>query len=994
MSRKQIRRSKSPTKSSRRSSQGNQSNKRLSQLHEQNSDDGNAFLGHQFEKVQIQQSAPNTIQTKLQVNQPGDKYEKEADRVADQVMRSPEPTAQQSVGPEIAPKNGGPGKPVVQRRSEGGSVGNAPPIVNDVLRSPGKPLEPKTRHSMESRFGHDFSQVKVHNDSRAAESAQAVNAKAYSVGRNIVFGQNELAPNKSSGQKLLAHELVHTIQSESKTSNHLVQRQSATFQSHGGGFKGILDRDRRRTMDPAPNIIMQVRIDLAANRIVFYAASGREYHGNVSTDLKNGSYLLEPDKTNLRWNIVGKGGGKRFEVSMLDVDPWQLPIPNRLRLEVGSGNTVANFGSMTVKERIGRLEELIKLPIMGSGSEDEILDILRHTQESQVGALLGELDSRKIDGRSLRDALNKVVDGDNNLQLHAVLSQLQLVSLGPKKGAEALANAPVLPWHDVMGFETKAVFSSVVLSNGKIRVKYLGGVSGGLLTDKRFASEISALDKNLIISGVDYDPDQLFLIHDYDQGKSVPVTARQLLGYQNLGIRNWLGNIGVVASLATPLSAARTTFGKAAVVAFERVLPVAVLLVQENRLRIVEWWPDWGRKMVQYADVVKAGVDAWGIYSFAVSGWRTFANWRKVRNMKRAAAPNSKAAGVAAKFEQHADNLISQAEKIRKAETAGKAMKPRAPTSRKPQVPKANTKPRLPRRKKAGPTSVVSNVNPETVKQFKKVPGLRSRLSKRPLGARLLKWCNSPCFQDFVTDAHLKRLEALAKRAAQNGVPLESNAIRQYLHGQTSADDLARAIGRIETELGERIAQAGKGRAGQVAREFDEAGKKGVRNRVPEETPKEISEQTVRIQVVHDLGVKRGVAEAQKDLMLTNPKTGKRWKNPREFDGPFGKGLDDIMFDGEGNPVLIEFKGGGSKLAKPKSGEMQMQREWVVKKIKELKARNDPMADVLESALNRGKLTGRVYRTPVSEKGLPGKTVLEKTFEYSRTAAKKKPKSK
>ena len=65
---------------------------------------------------------------------------------------------------------------------------------------------------MESRFGHDFSQVRVHVDSQAVESAGAVNALAYTVGRDIVFGPGRYAPQTSDGRRLLAHELTHVLQ--------------------------------------------------------------------------------------------------------------------------------------------------------------------------------------------------------------------------------------------------------------------------------------------------------------------------------------------------------------------------------------------------------------------------------------------------------------------------------------------------------------------------------------------------------------------------------------------------------------------------------------------------------------------------------------------------------------------------------------------------------------------------------------------------------------
>jgi hypothetical protein len=95
--------------------------------------------------------------------------------------------------------------------------GTVPPVVDEVLRSAGQPLDLNARGFMESRFGHDFSQVRVHADARAAESARAVNALAYTVGRNVVFGANEYAPATQRGRGLLAHELAHTLQQRNAT---------------------------------------------------------------------------------------------------------------------------------------------------------------------------------------------------------------------------------------------------------------------------------------------------------------------------------------------------------------------------------------------------------------------------------------------------------------------------------------------------------------------------------------------------------------------------------------------------------------------------------------------------------------------------------------------------------------------------------------------------------------------------------------------------------
>jgi hypothetical protein len=87
-----------------------------------------------------------------------------------------------------------------------------PPIVHEVLRSSGRPLDDATRAFMEPRFGHDFSHVRVHTDVKAAESAKAVNALAYTVGNNIVFDETQYGAKTKSGRLLIAHELSHTLQ--------------------------------------------------------------------------------------------------------------------------------------------------------------------------------------------------------------------------------------------------------------------------------------------------------------------------------------------------------------------------------------------------------------------------------------------------------------------------------------------------------------------------------------------------------------------------------------------------------------------------------------------------------------------------------------------------------------------------------------------------------------------------------------------------------------
>jgi len=95
---------------------------------------------------------------------------------------------------------------------ERGESADAPPIVEQALQSPGQPLDTATRAFFETRFHVDFGHVRVHTDATAGESARSVDAKAYTVGPDVVFGAGQFAPGSAEGKSLLAHELTHVVQ--------------------------------------------------------------------------------------------------------------------------------------------------------------------------------------------------------------------------------------------------------------------------------------------------------------------------------------------------------------------------------------------------------------------------------------------------------------------------------------------------------------------------------------------------------------------------------------------------------------------------------------------------------------------------------------------------------------------------------------------------------------------------------------------------------------
>lgn len=202
----------------------------------------NPNIGYNFAQVRVHAPAPQGLQTKLTVNQPGDVYEQEADQVAEQVMRMVTPGTSTS---PAAPGGDDEQEEESVMRKEGVSTSaqgttSVPSIVGGVLSGgESQPLDTTTRALMEPRFGYDFSQVRIHTDARAAESAQAVNALAYTVRHNIVFGAGQFAPGTSEGQRLLAHELTHVVQ-QGKGTGGIIQRQGAPKSGTVSGEKGAI----------------------------------------------------------------------------------------------------------------------------------------------------------------------------------------------------------------------------------------------------------------------------------------------------------------------------------------------------------------------------------------------------------------------------------------------------------------------------------------------------------------------------------------------------------------------------------------------------------------------------------------------------------------------------------------------------------------------------------------------------------------------------------
>jgi hypothetical protein len=344
-----------------------------------------AAFGHDFSRVPLRTEAPAQrssscplsptrcpfggachtcsvpVQTKLKIGQPNDKYEREADRVADMVMSMPDPGVQRQVGPEeleeeeetIQPKPiAGQITPLVQRQvgpeEEEEEEPIQPKLAGDVqlqrqaeepeeeeeeslqakwvggrmpwagsdlgtqirsLRGGGQPLPESTRAFFEPRFGYDFSQVRVHTNQRADQAARAISASSFTSGRDIGFARGKYAPGTNSGRRLLAHELAHTIQqghSTHQAKRALVQRSFCPSHCTGRSLCRSPRRMQEGCAERGPanedNWISHIRVLLDTRRVhLFYNGRPRTARGTKVEGTCNPNSSTTPRG----WDTIG-----------------------------------------------------------------------------------------------------------------------------------------------------------------------------------------------------------------------------------------------------------------------------------------------------------------------------------------------------------------------------------------------------------------------------------------------------------------------------------------------------------------------------------------------------------------------------------------------------------------------------------------------------------------------------------------------------------------
>ena len=601
------------------------------------------------------------LQTKLRINEPGDIYEQEADRVADQVLAMPVQPGFTSAPTRIQGYKG----------QGADQIDAAPSSVDRALASPGRPLEATPLQDMEQRFGYDFSSVRVHTDTTAAESAHAVSARAYTMGYHIVFGQGQYTPQTSAGKKLLAHELTHVLQQSGGDGFSPGLSPSGRYPSLSGQQPdGMADGARKRMpIRSATASAITLQRDATDDLADYIARDLNDYvaknpspyehiievfhylnrHDRDKEDNVAAAFLaLQPDAKleefasakkgrdmlDVLYEAMITGDVSSFESLQSEriliakakwISPQQYAAeveriarlrhkaednPTEFVVDLGASKTAHELNDDVAKRQYGNV--IKKIHDLSASDEDNVAS---HFIELQPPAKLDEFAASK-EGRAMLDILYEAIitGGDvtdfERLQAERILKAKRRY-IDPKQYREM-----IFPISDPI-FGENAVFVAE-LKGGKVHLRYM---TRGLYRDSKFREEAKTLPDDLSQSDLILDPDDVVRVKLYDQGEiTVTVQAIQLIDFSNQGLQKFKGRVETTVWLALTLPAGAGALGGSSV----RALAAAVEAGEASKVALaVEaliLWADRAAFVLQLTSLVVNANRNWILKKFPKYG--------------------------------------------------------------------------------------------------------------------------------------------------------------------------------------------------------------------------------------------------------------------------------------------------------------------------------------------------------------------------------------
>jgi uncharacterized protein DUF4157 len=600
-----------------------------------------------------------SLQPKLAISNPADIEEREADAVAQTIMRNA------AASPVVSPCSCAEGQTcdtckqaesatsVNRNAASGGPVlsgTHAQGTIHEVLRSSGQPLDAPTRAFFEPRFGHDLSGVRVHSDSAANQSAREVNANAYTVGRDIVFGEGRFTPGTQEGRHLLAHELTHVVQ-QSGASSIAIQRDADQDLTDDR----VRDLKEYVATHPSPyqHVIEVIRFSKA-----------QELDDNVSADFieSQSSAQLEQwasteegrEMLDVMYDAMMTGHVTTHETLQADrilYAKWKSSPAEIMKIaQLRDPESPLNPAIMDfVRKRADLLTEyvarkryrdVINTVRQDSSIEDDIASRFIALQSPDRLEAFAASD----DGRAMLDVLyDALITGDvtgfERLQADRILAA-KAKTIRPPTGADVakvLSEPAIFPL--ATGWGSTATIYAELLENGKVMVRYDSSTG---LRSPEFARERASLyqryGEDEVFSGITLEPDELVIVRLFDHGGSTEtVPAIKLIDFFNQQKEDTLGKIKAVSIMGATVGlggiGAGGILGWSDTIAF--AINAGTLFINANRdviartalgRRFLEVW-DVAEGIVEYYNWGRLGMDGLKLVHATVSA--PFKRWQQ-----------------------------------------------------------------------------------------------------------------------------------------------------------------------------------------------------------------------------------------------------------------------------------------------------------------------------------------------------------------------------
>lgn len=360
------------------------------------------------------------VQRKLNVSRPDDKYEREADRVADEVMRMPNPQSSSAVQRSSLSleRSCSMCEEVIQRQPDD-SVGVSSDFESNLAasRGGGQPLAPSTRAYFEPRLGLNLEAVRVHTDDRAARASRDISAQAFTSGSDIYFGSGRYQPGTASGGRLLAHEIVHSIQQARSQVRHVARQPDLglgtpeiptdlksspavrlmTKEALQKRYDRIVETLARFDISTPDTALLDQQLVTVSNELArrFALEQKRTFDQRVIDQMK--AYLVENAKTERDSCIVcmNKGIRKLLEDPKQKLTPESVEATMELLRRSGRASEAREIGFNDVRGRLTR----------GGGRPHSLRESVSGAVLEMVGGDVGW----SVFGMSLMDGLHSVM---------------------------------------------------------------------------------------------------------------------------------------------------------------------------------------------------------------------------------------------------------------------------------------------------------------------------------------------------------------------------------------------------------------------------------------------------------------------------------------------------------------------------------------------------------------------------------------------------------